>query len=311
MRTPVSFAVVAVVAALFLAAVAFAGPWGPAPCPPVGGPVAPAMAPLFPVHYEWRDSGEDNWTNLLFGGRQVGSWHRYDGFYRPLHLDGTFGPPGPPPVPAPALAVRPRPAPARAELPTGVDLDKIGPSRITLNGVEVTREAAAGVILPDDRSLLRVTVIGTEAACRQVTADLAASEWKGKVLVQEYRPAEWAVKPGFVTTGNPTIYCQAPDGRVLHRQDDYEGGLPALAGALRKADPKYDPAKDPDLRKPAPVAPEPPTPLAPKPPRRPDAEPSDGFKLRCLQWLEQNPLLAAALAAAMAFLVWQRRQQKP
>ena len=54
---------------------------------------------------------------------------------------------------------------------------------------------------------------------------------------------------GFVTTGKPTIYVQAPDGKVLHRQDDYQGGAPELAEAIRRIDPNYDPKKDFDLRK--------------------------------------------------------------
>lgn len=95
----------------------------------------------------------------------------------------------------------------------------------------------------------------------------------------------FAVKDfGFQASGEPTIYVQAPaglalldrkgkpmlvkdsDGRViqrltlggevLHRQDDYsdgpEGLAKALAGAIRRVDPNYQPVKDPDLRKPEP-----------------------------------------------------------
>ena len=36
--------------------------------------------------------------------------------------------------------------------------------------------------------------------------------------------------PGFVTTGKPTIYVQSADGKVLHRQDDYDGGAPERSG---------------------------------------------------------------------------------
>ena len=47
-----------------------------------------------------------------------------------------------------------------------------------------------------------------------------------------YPPNHWSLEPGFVTTGSPTIYCQAPSGKVLHRQDDYQGGGEELSEAL-------------------------------------------------------------------------------
>lgn len=73
--------------------------------------------------------------------------------------------------------------------------------------------------------------------------------WKERIKVQDYPPDHWAVRDaGFVTSGNPTIYCQAADGTVLHRQDEYRGP-DALAEVLRKADPTYRPEKDPDLNK--------------------------------------------------------------
>ena len=50
---------------------------------------------------------------------------------------------------------------------------------------------------------------------------------------------------------------------VFHRQNDYNDGpdglAKALAGAIRRVDPDYQPAKDPDLRKPEPIPP--PSPL--------------------------------------------------
>ncbi|GIW83079.1 MAG: hypothetical protein KatS3mg105_4886 [Gemmatales bacterium] len=73
-------------------------------------------------------------------------------------------------------------------------------------------------------------------------------------IVQSYRPENWALRPGFVTSGRPTIYVQSPDGEVLHRQDDYEGGIGALSVALERAcqlrrrNPLYRPQLDPDLR---------------------------------------------------------------
>src|SRR5581483_11679383 len=102
----------------------------------------------------------------------------------------------------------------------------------------------------DDSRKCRITVIGPGALRQKVLDDLAKapglSTW---AIMRGYDPGHWAMTgAGFVTKGSPTIYCQAPDGRVLHRQDDYDGGAEALLQALRKAKESYDPKKDPDLR---------------------------------------------------------------
>jgi hypothetical protein len=105
----------------------------------------------------------------------------------------------------------------------------------------------------DDRDQLCVTVIGEEVNRRQVLDDLdrapALTPWKGRLKIHGYEPTHWAVQDaGFKTDGRPTIYVQAPDGKVLHRQDEYRGPE-ALAEVLRKADPRYQPANDPDLNR--------------------------------------------------------------
>jgi len=74
--------------------------------------------------------------------------------------------------------------------------------------------------------------------------------WKDKIVASWYPPDHWAIaRQGFQTGGQPTIYIQKPDGVVLHRQDDYQGGAEALAEVLRKLDPNYQPEKDRDRRK--------------------------------------------------------------
>lgn len=151
---------------------------------------------------------------------------------------------------------------AEADVPNyGVDLARLSGERgerYRLNGLPVTREGArqalVGASVPDDAGRLRLTVIGDPAVTGPVTRDLAAAPalapWKDRLVVQAYPPQHWAVaKAGFHTTGTPTVYVQAPSGKVLHRQDDYADGAEGLAQALRRADPNYDPAKDPDLRK--------------------------------------------------------------
>jgi hypothetical protein len=141
----------------------------------------------------------------------------------------------------------------------GVDhREPSGTTSYSLSGRPATREQvlaalAGGGQVPDDRALWCLTVIGPEAARKQVLADLDGAPelagWKGRLKVKAYAPDHWAVsRCGFKCDGNPTVYLQAPDGRVLHRQDDYAGGAPALARALRQADPNYKPGADPDRR---------------------------------------------------------------
>jgi hypothetical protein len=154
----------------------------------------------------------------------------------------------------------PAPAAAKADVPNyGVETDKIGTGRCWRRGREISREEAAEAVenkqLPDDAAKLRLTVIGQEADRKRVLADLDSSPelaaYKGRLVVQAYPPDHWAIKDaGFAAGGSPTVYLQRPDGKVLHRQDAYPSAE-KLALALRKAEPTYDPKKDPDLSRPA------------------------------------------------------------
>ena len=133
-----------------------------------------------------------------------------------------------------------------------------------INGRQVTRSdvfeaITAGTQLEDDSGKNHLTIIGSKEETKPVLEDLesnvALTGYKGKLLVQVYKPDCWAAaRAGFKTDGKPSIYLQAPGGKVLHRQDGYKGPL-LLAAAIRKADPNYDPAKDPDLTKPKPATP--------------------------------------------------------
>ena len=124
-----------------------------------------------------------------------------------------------------------------------------------MGGAEVDRATILDVLkgkIPDMRHHRRITIIGSAEERKAAKEIIGTPDW---AVVNEYSPDDWHVKDsGFVLTGHPTVYCTDPEGGVLHRQDD----LQDLAGALRKADPKYDPKEDPDLRvKPhVPVAPD-------------------------------------------------------
>jgi hypothetical protein len=159
---------------------------------------------------------------------------------------------------APCPLCRPQPTVEPAtpvNPPTGVTTGKIRPNRHTLNGRDVTEAEAHRAIrggLPSDASMPFLVIIGPLKARQRVLTDLtthpALSRLRARWRVQDYAPEEWAVSgKGFVTTGAPTIYCESADGKVLHRQDSYDGP-DALAVALRKADPDYKPDQDPDLR---------------------------------------------------------------
>ena len=182
---------------------------------------------------------------VLPDGRQLGTWRHDLGRYFPF--DGTaWGPACDPPLPPPARPAAKSEASLAAEENYGIDREKWS---------REPRRAAGARVPPDDARKARLTVIGGEAERRAVLSDLEAEpDLRGlreRVAVQAYPPDHWAVaRCGFKTDGRPTIYLQAPDGRVLHRQDDYAGGAGRLAEAIRKADPSYDPRKDPDLTRP-------------------------------------------------------------
>jgi hypothetical protein len=113
-----------------------------------------------------------------------------------------------------------------------------------------TPAALAGPILKDDSDRLHLTIIGSSQLRQKVLDDLrrhdSLREFAGRCHVHNFPPDHWAVvKTGFVTTGSPTIYLQSANGRVLHRQDNY-AGPDNLAEALRRADPNYQPDKDPN-----------------------------------------------------------------
>ncbi|HYR03018.1 MAG TPA: hypothetical protein VES58_06705, partial [Syntrophobacteria bacterium] len=132
----------------------------------------------------------------------------------------------------------------------GVDQSKFG--RGGYNGIGPAAEQFIQQEAPGPaKGPLRLTVIGPKENRREVIDDLSSnSELKslsGSFQVQEYDPGSWAVDPslGFDVKGKPTILLQRPDGKVLYRRTDYKEGPNGIIQAIRKADPNYDPKKDP------------------------------------------------------------------
>jgi hypothetical protein len=150
------------------------------------------------------------------------------------------------------------------EPPTGVEVDQLqkagAPARYWRRGALVDREDVLRAVgqaktIPDDRGKYRLTVIGSDAERQPVLDDYKKSveaELRTQILVWSVPPDHWSLHdsasgtPLFKTDGHPTIYLQAADGKVLHRQDGYSG--PADFAAIRKAT-GYDPARDRNLNK--------------------------------------------------------------
>ncbi len=287
--------------------------------------------------YEWRSYPDDATQVALFkNGVQVGAYSHTYTLYRPYHRDGDrwglacpppVAPPSVPPPPAPPIDGRKQRAcpcepgcdcdgkPCRCGPVTaveaaedfGVRKDKIHTDGYSVQGRHVTSAEATKVLargstpLTDDSNKLRLTVIGTVPECAQVLNDLrshpAFAQLRDKVLVQSYRPGDWAVAGVRLEDGgHPDVVVQGPpdakgQARVLLRWHDYQKGAEELGGALRRADPNYDPRQDP-TGKPQPVP-------QPVPPSEPGAVPA-GW-----QGVLASPVFWGVLCAVVGFLIRQ------
>lgn len=167
--------------------------------------------------------------------------------------------PPPPPVPHNArpavrtVVTQTAPAPS-VSIPGGVQSIHLSVrERITYRGQVISRDEAMTLIqgsIPDDLSFVRVTVIGPDTERQAVIDAIKAQPSPLQIVLNSYPPDHWAVSGvGFVTSGHPTVYVQRPDGVVLHRQDNYDGGIASLVRAIRIADPAYNPTNDPNVNK--------------------------------------------------------------
>jgi hypothetical protein len=209
-------------------------------------PCLEGQCPIVPRRVEWRSRADEPGRIYLYlSGRQIGGYDGERDQWRDFdHDSGAWS--------------QPRPFFPRTMLDFGVMRERLAGNdeRHSLNGDTVSaREALAAIgKLEDDSDKLRLTIIGPEAERRAVLADLEShpelEPLREGLLVQSYAPEHWAVADaGFARAGKPTIYLQAPDGTVKHRQDDYRGP-DKLAEAIRRADPHYRPERDPDLNRP-------------------------------------------------------------
>jgi hypothetical protein len=213
------------------------------------------------------------------------------------------------------------PAPRFMQLPpTGVARERMtsdGTHKYTVNGKREDGEtffnallSATGDNLVDDSGKYLLCVMGDVASCNKIRADFIGSELVAKCNFKTYRPTHPVVSD-FKPAGSPTIVLQSPTGRVLWRQDNYEGGMNALAENASQIFAQYDPAKDPGPGKPFPWA-APPKPVDPPknpdPPKTPDPTKPDPVPTPApAPTLNVNTLLILAILAGIGFHLYKKK----
>ncbi len=145
-----------------------------------------------------------------------------------------------------------------------------GRERCLRGRVEIAPESGLQAIqegVPDWASKDWLLIISADPDLRrrvreEILSHPEATQLRQDTIVRSYPPDHWHLTdlktrvPGFVTNGTPTIYLLSKDGKVLHRQQDYNGGVGHVLAAFRRSRSDYDPAKDPDLRKVTPTLPD-------------------------------------------------------
>jgi hypothetical protein len=210
--------------------------------------------PCCKFEYKPAAAGDDVW--LYRNGVHVGGWngeayHPWDG--------SKWLSAGKPPVKPPTKAVSRKEAIDAVKQFTFAELNGVDRSRIaeapsySISGTAVSeatakdRMAVGAPGLVDDTSKPWLVVRTNDDNLRRTIYDGLAPVRDNFRLIS-YPPGHWALQT--VNADRGLVMVLAPDGKELHRQDDLDGGVPALIGAVRKADPKYDPSLTPDLRKP-------------------------------------------------------------
>jgi hypothetical protein len=243
---------------LFFATLLVPGGWGADFC----GLVSPdAERSADDYQWQWRPSDPGRYY-LFKNDVQIGGYDIWFDYYRAYDARAqTWGPKeDKPPIPPPnkhTAASRERQRPENVEN-YGVDYSEFPSGEAcTINGRKTTKDHAKRLIegkgdhLADDSRKLRLTIFGSETERDAVVLGLTPAQ-KDALSIQAYPPDHWIVgQRRFKIGAQPTIYLESPAGTVLHRQEGWDGPE-SLAKVLERADPNYDPSKDPDLRKPKP-----------------------------------------------------------
>ncbi len=282
--------------------------WGPAGCPPVGGPRffapapawVPAPAPVFilpdPAAVERaREEGRR-------AGRAEGLAEARERAALKRKEEAVKAASKCPCGPGCECALGSACICAGDELPTGVDSGKISERpRYTVSGKEVPRAEAHRAIeqLADDSTKPHLTIIGSSAERRALReAILKDASIAAKVRVQDYPEGHAAI--GKHRVKGLTLYLQAPDGKELVREDglsiaDVARLLELLKEALGLATPRPVPVPVPG-------------PNGPPAPRS-----SDPLVLPSMQPLidkaKEYAILGWGIAIAAAILWWMERSK--
>lgn len=144
--------------------------------------------------------------------------------------------------------------------PTGVVRNKLHVSPIySFKGKAVGRGEGHNLVegkqspssLGDDSAKDRLTVISADPAKRQqfmaqFATDAAYAMYRARVLPWEAAPTgDWSVEPSFVKKEGE-VYLTKADGEVIARAEVGDVADPQrVVGGLRKANPDYDPLRDP------------------------------------------------------------------
>ena len=203
---------------------------------------------------EWKEGANDDELSLWRGNVQVGGYSVSRKLYLPI-VAGRWGRACDPPIAVPEPEAR---LVGQTALPTGVEWDKIGKGEkyhcsgkvcTKAEAYDLLKKDAGGKQLPDDIKKFRLTLIGPVEARAKVEQDLALPEnadIREATLLWSVPPDHWSVADvGFVTTGSPTVYLQAPGGKDQLRVDSAPGA--PLFGEIRRRIAGYDPKKDPGL----------------------------------------------------------------
>lgn len=166
------------------------------------------------------------------------------------------------PVPAPKKAVQPLigdpPQEPDDGIFFGVEWDKIKNHKYDDKAKQITIIEAMDFAkgnYDDVKKNLRLVVIGTPAERKPFEAAYAAMPPAEKEGLSPWFVSadHWSLRDSdsgevlFVIDGHPTAYVLAPDGEPIHRQDG--GDADEFIEAIRKGGKKYDPKRDPDLRR--------------------------------------------------------------
>ena len=206
------------------------------------------------------------------GGRVVGGYDLGSGFFRPW--DGSaWGPEGACNVPVPAAAFSV--SQQEDDLPTGMDWDKLaGKESYSINGKKVTERELRDRLcpqsfqqLPDDSAKRHLTFIAKDAVTlKAIKAALEASkfapltkafrtQWydaSDKVESEMLSPFRLSDDANFQKTGRMVcVQLPAADGKAPVFSCVYNWQAPEeLDDFFRKADPNYDPSKNPTPKTP-------------------------------------------------------------